>query len=162
VTLQLLQFLMLYPCFWCHVKKWCSLFGIVGVTDKCLEVLSRFCSNTVTTLDVNGCIGIKVLVVCYCEQPQSFSWSLCIYKLIVRIITNELVPHRCYCISRRGGLSKTITKLEHTHQIKKKKKGSQQHCRDTSFRLKLENMWQTPPPPVLSQTYKQDKQHEYW
>ncbi|KAG6770263.1 hypothetical protein POTOM_025939 [Populus tomentosa] len=36
------------------------LFGIVGVTDKCLEVLSRFCSNTVTTLDVNGCIGIKV------------------------------------------------------------------------------------------------------
>lgn len=35
------------------------LFGIVGVTDNCLEALSRFCSNTITTLDVNGCIGIK-------------------------------------------------------------------------------------------------------
>ncbi|CAL5376270.1 unnamed protein product [Camellia sinensis] len=36
-----------------------SLFGIIGVIDKCLEALSRFCSNTLTTLDVNGCIGIK-------------------------------------------------------------------------------------------------------
>ncbi|KAF5956047.1 hypothetical protein HYC85_008903 [Camellia sinensis] len=26
---------------------------------QCLEALSRFCSNTLTTLDVNGCIGIK-------------------------------------------------------------------------------------------------------
>jgi hypothetical protein len=42
------------------------------------------------------------------------------------------------------------------------KRGSQQRCRDTSFRLKLENTWQTPPPPVLFQIYKQDKQHEYW
>ncbi|TQD99051.1 hypothetical protein C1H46_015318 [Malus baccata] len=39
--------------------KQCSLFGIVGVTDKCLEALSLTCSNTLTTLDVNGCIGIK-------------------------------------------------------------------------------------------------------
>ncbi|KAL6133807.1 hypothetical protein ACLB2K_066040 [Fragaria x ananassa] len=37
----------------------CSLFGIVGVTDACLDSLSRTCSNTITTLDVNGCIGIK-------------------------------------------------------------------------------------------------------
>ncbi|PPS06644.1 hypothetical protein GOBAR_AA14001 [Gossypium barbadense] len=36
-----------------------SLFGIVGVTDKCLEALSKSCANTMTTLDVNGCIGIK-------------------------------------------------------------------------------------------------------
>lgn len=36
------------------------MFGIVGVTDKCLEVLSKFCASTITTLDVNGCIGIKV------------------------------------------------------------------------------------------------------
>nr|XP_034907823.1 F-box protein At3g58530 isoform X3 [Populus alba] len=43
----------------CTSLEFLSLFGIVGVTDKCLEVLSRFCSNTVTTLDVNGCIGIK-------------------------------------------------------------------------------------------------------
>lgn len=35
------------------------LFGIVGVTDKCLEALSKSCANTMTTLDVNGCIGIK-------------------------------------------------------------------------------------------------------
>lgn len=41
-------------------KKNCSLFGIVGVTDKCLEALSQTCSATLTTLDVNGCIGIKV------------------------------------------------------------------------------------------------------
>ncbi|KAK1306719.1 F-box protein [Acorus calamus] len=37
----------------------CSLFGIVGVTDKCLEALSKTCSQTLTTLDVIGCIGIK-------------------------------------------------------------------------------------------------------
>lgn len=40
----------------------CSLFGIVGVTDSCLDSLSRTCSNTITTLDVNGCIGIKVMM----------------------------------------------------------------------------------------------------
>lgn len=36
-----------------------SLFGIVGVTDACLEALSKSCSHSLTTLDVNGCIGIK-------------------------------------------------------------------------------------------------------
>ncbi|XP_010506782.1 PREDICTED: F-box protein At3g58530-like isoform X2 [Camelina sativa] len=36
-----------------------SLFGIVGVTDRCLETLSQTCSATLTTLDANGCIGIK-------------------------------------------------------------------------------------------------------
>ncbi|KAL1369308.1 hypothetical protein AAHE18_02G186900 [Arachis hypogaea] len=34
------------------------LFGITGVTDKCLEELSKSCSDKITTLDVNGCIGI--------------------------------------------------------------------------------------------------------
>ncbi|OVA10970.1 Leucine-rich repeat [Macleaya cordata] len=43
----------------CPSLEFLSLFGIVGVTDTCLEVLSRFCSKTLTTLDVNGCIGIK-------------------------------------------------------------------------------------------------------
>ncbi|KAH0971879.1 hypothetical protein GBA52_024035 [Prunus armeniaca] len=43
----------------CTSLEFLSLFGIVGVTDKCLESLSRTCSNTITTLDVNGCIGIK-------------------------------------------------------------------------------------------------------
>ncbi|KAI3760546.1 hypothetical protein L1987_50942 [Smallanthus sonchifolius] len=43
----------------CTSLEYLSLFGIVGVTDKCLEALSKFCSNTITTLDVNGCIGIK-------------------------------------------------------------------------------------------------------
>ncbi|GLT88354.1 hypothetical protein SLE2022_063840 [Rubroshorea leprosula] len=43
----------------CTSLEFLSLFGIVGVTDKCLEVLSKSCSNTITTLDVNGCIGIK-------------------------------------------------------------------------------------------------------
>nr|KAJ0187462.1 hypothetical protein LSAT_V11C900465660 [Lactuca sativa] len=43
----------------CTSLEYLSLFGIVGVTDKSLEVLSEFCSNTITTLDVNGCIGIK-------------------------------------------------------------------------------------------------------
>ncbi|KAF5785683.1 putative leucine-rich repeat domain superfamily [Helianthus annuus] len=43
----------------CTSLEFLSLFGIVGVTDKCLEALSKFCSNTLTTLDVNGCIGIK-------------------------------------------------------------------------------------------------------
>ncbi|KAK4432185.1 F-box protein [Sesamum alatum] len=43
----------------CRSLEFLSLFGIVGVTDKSLEALSSFCSNTITTLDVNGCIGIK-------------------------------------------------------------------------------------------------------
>ncbi|XP_077212969.1 F-box protein At3g58530-like isoform X1 [Tasmannia lanceolata] len=43
----------------CTSLEFLSLFGIVGVTDKCIETLSKFCSNTLTTLDVNGCIGIK-------------------------------------------------------------------------------------------------------
>ncbi|KAK4489681.1 hypothetical protein RD792_000314 [Penstemon davidsonii] len=43
----------------CRSLEFLSLFGIVGVTDKSLEVLSSSCSNTLTTLDVNGCIGIK-------------------------------------------------------------------------------------------------------
>ncbi|CAL9202265.1 unnamed protein product [Musa hybrid cultivar] len=43
----------------CRSLELLSLYGIVGVTDKCLEALSNFCSNTLTTLDVNGCVGIK-------------------------------------------------------------------------------------------------------
>ncbi|XP_073034930.1 F-box protein At3g58530-like [Primulina eburnea] len=43
----------------CTFLEFLSLFGIVGVTDKSLEALSKCCSNTLTTLDVNGCIGIK-------------------------------------------------------------------------------------------------------
>lgn len=43
----------------CRSLEFLSLFGIVGVTDKSLEALSRGCSGTITTLDVNGCIGIK-------------------------------------------------------------------------------------------------------
>lgn len=43
----------------CTSLEFLSLFGIVGVTDRCLESLSKFCSNTLATLDVNGCIGIK-------------------------------------------------------------------------------------------------------
>ncbi|CAN8279916.1 unnamed protein product [Cochlearia groenlandica] len=43
----------------CPSLEFLSLFGIVGVTDRCLEALSQTCSATLTTLDVNGCIGIK-------------------------------------------------------------------------------------------------------
>ncbi|XP_042022234.1 F-box protein At3g58530-like isoform X3 [Salvia splendens] len=43
----------------CKSLEFLSLFGIVGVTDKSLEALSGCCSATLTTLDVNGCIGIK-------------------------------------------------------------------------------------------------------
>ncbi|KAM7265598.1 hypothetical protein ACFE04_003281 [Oxalis oulophora] len=43
----------------CPSLEFLSLFGIVGVTDRCLDELSRSCSSTLTTLDVNGCIGIK-------------------------------------------------------------------------------------------------------
>ncbi|XP_062112270.1 F-box protein At3g58530 [Humulus lupulus] len=43
----------------CNSLNFLSLFGIVGVSDKCLEALSRSCSDKLTTLDVNGCIGIK-------------------------------------------------------------------------------------------------------
>ncbi|CAB68191.1 putative protein [Arabidopsis thaliana] len=43
----------------CTSLEFLSLFGIVGVTDRCLETLSQTCSTTLTTLDVNGCTGIK-------------------------------------------------------------------------------------------------------
>ncbi|OEL15910.1 F-box protein [Dichanthelium oligosanthes] len=43
----------------CWSLELLSLFGIVGVTDACLEALSKSCSHSLTTLDVNGCIGIK-------------------------------------------------------------------------------------------------------
>lgn len=32
------------------------------MTDKSLEALSASCSNTLKTLDVNGCINIKVCI----------------------------------------------------------------------------------------------------
>lgn len=44
----------------CTSLEFLSLFGIVGVTDKCVEALSAHCSRTLTTLDVNGCVGIKI------------------------------------------------------------------------------------------------------
>lgn len=43
----------------CTSLQLVSLFGITGVTDKCLEALSKSCSDTLEILDVNGCIGIK-------------------------------------------------------------------------------------------------------
>ncbi|KAL5545399.1 hypothetical protein UlMin_005086 [Ulmus minor] len=43
----------------CPSLEYLSLYGIVGVTDKSLEALSTSCSHKLTTLDVNGCIGIK-------------------------------------------------------------------------------------------------------
>ncbi|KMS98796.1 hypothetical protein BVRB_3g068720 isoform A [Beta vulgaris subsp. vulgaris] len=43
----------------CTCLELLSLFGIIGVTDKSLEALSASCSNTLKTLDVNGCINIK-------------------------------------------------------------------------------------------------------
>ncbi|EPS65089.1 hypothetical protein M569_09687, partial [Genlisea aurea] len=43
----------------CRNLEFLSLFGIVGVTDASLAALSRSCSDTLTTLDVNGCIGVK-------------------------------------------------------------------------------------------------------
>eukprot|EP01018_Ginkgo_biloba_P018152 Gb_12010 [translate_table: standard] len=43
----------------CPSLEFLSLFGILGVTDSSLEMLSKFCSQTLATLDVNGCINIK-------------------------------------------------------------------------------------------------------
>ncbi|CAN6477069.1 unnamed protein product [Victoria cruziana] len=43
----------------CTSLEFLSVFGVVGVTDLSVEALSKSCSRTLTTLDVNGCIGIK-------------------------------------------------------------------------------------------------------
>lgn len=43
----------------CLSLEFLSLFGILGVTDSSLEILSKFSSQNLTTLDVNGCINIK-------------------------------------------------------------------------------------------------------
>ncbi|EFJ08985.1 hypothetical protein SELMODRAFT_130925 [Selaginella moellendorffii] len=39
--------------------KLLSLHGILGVTDEGLDALACYCSKTLHTLDVNGCINIK-------------------------------------------------------------------------------------------------------
>ncbi|XP_031503179.1 F-box protein At3g58530 [Nymphaea colorata] len=43
----------------CTSLEFLSVFGVLGVTDLSLEALSKSCSCTLTTLDVNGCVGIK-------------------------------------------------------------------------------------------------------
>ncbi|XP_042402786.1 F-box protein At3g58530-like isoform X3 [Zingiber officinale] len=43
----------------CRSLELLSLHGIISVTDACLEALSKFSSNSLMTLDVNGCVGIK-------------------------------------------------------------------------------------------------------
>ncbi|GLJ46472.1 hypothetical protein SUGI_0979400 [Cryptomeria japonica] len=43
----------------CPFLEFLSLFGILGVSDSSLETFSKFCSDKLTTLDVNGCINIK-------------------------------------------------------------------------------------------------------
>ncbi|KEH41763.1 hypothetical protein MTR_1g054600 [Medicago truncatula] len=43
----------------CSVQR--DITSIVGVADKCLEALSKLCSNNITVLDVNRCIGIKAI-----------------------------------------------------------------------------------------------------
>ncbi|KAG9139459.1 hypothetical protein Leryth_020703 [Lithospermum erythrorhizon] len=43
----------------CTQLKFLSLFGIPGVTDRCLETLSEISADTLTSLDVDCCIGIE-------------------------------------------------------------------------------------------------------
>lgn len=52
------------------------------MTDKCLEVLSRFCSNTLTTLDVNGCVGIKVWLFLWDSERDEKSSTPSWYQLL--------------------------------------------------------------------------------
>jgi hypothetical protein len=42
------------PCFSC------SVYGIVGITDSSVEELAKHCNGTLHTLDVNGCVNVKV------------------------------------------------------------------------------------------------------
>ena len=43
----------------CHKLELLSLHGIRGVTDATIDSLAQSCGATLTTLDVNGCIGIQ-------------------------------------------------------------------------------------------------------
>ncbi|KAF7818919.1 F-box protein [Senna tora] len=61
----------------CRSLEFLSLFGIIGVTDKCLGELSKSCSDKIKTLDVNGCIGIKAIFQpqahCICDKLQALT-----------------------------------------------------------------------------------------
>jgi F-box/leucine-rich repeat protein 2/20 len=35
-----------------------SLHGILGITDKAVDALSRSCAATLTALDINGCTSV--------------------------------------------------------------------------------------------------------
>ncbi|PWA52190.1 F-box protein [Artemisia annua] len=78
-----------------------SLFGIVGVTDKCLEALSKSCSNTITMLDVNGCIGIKKRS--REELLKLFPHVRCFKVHSQYIIPSNLISSRCVLKDSFGG-----------------------------------------------------------
>ena len=73
-----------------HLFEFLSLFGIVGVTDKCLDAVSTFCSNTITTLEDNGCIGIKRQS---WLKPNSLHACITTYRLVIQTLrsSNEVV-----------------------------------------------------------------------
>lgn len=50
----------------------CSLYGILGITDNAIEELAQQCSGTLHTLDVNGCVNIKVG--CSLFRPSALSF----------------------------------------------------------------------------------------
>lgn len=43
----------------CQKLQSLSLYGLLGVTDASLDALEKSCSQSLTTLDVNGCANIK-------------------------------------------------------------------------------------------------------
>lgn len=60
------------------------------MTDKCLEVLSRFCSNTLTTLDVNGCVGIKVWLFLWDSERDEKSSTPSCYQLPCSVLIGHV------------------------------------------------------------------------
>jgi hypothetical protein len=61
------------PCFFI------SVYGIVGITVKSVEELAKHCSGTLHTLDVNGCVNVKVRILIFVlmhnDVPESHSQS---------------------------------------------------------------------------------------
>ena len=43
----------------CRHLKALSLHGLRGITNRTIDALTQHCSQTLHTLDVHGCIGVK-------------------------------------------------------------------------------------------------------
>lgn len=61
------------------------MYGIVGIADKSVEELAKHCSGTLHTLDVNGCVNVKVPIPNFVsvnnEVPKRYNVTINLLRL---------------------------------------------------------------------------------